>query len=226
MAEHRQAASIGHAERSADADILARMLERRQDQSSLALDSLDETRLITTSDQEVLRSRTQEAAAGLRAYLALVVLGVDHSDPALADGQVVDVRASPGNPAIVQQIDAVTVQQLRESSGNSLLALGAPLPRALMLWLAQLRHAGSHPTQPDSVPGSSRLFLTRQAPTLMFTMSARAGGAAFQRFDGADRIGGGSAKLTRDRSVAVVMYGPFTSSDGASARPALAGIPK
>jgi hypothetical protein len=107
--------------------------------------------------------------------LALVALRVDDPHARRGDGDVVDVRATAGNAAVVQDDDTV-VEVLGEQLRNVFLAAGARGPDLLVRRVVAERQ---HQTTEAWVLFAHAL-LAVHAPPLVLATRARAGDAEVQ----------------------------------------------
>src|SRR5687767_3801740 len=80
----------------------------------LAFDALDKLRAVATCDPQLSTTWREQASGPLDSHLPLVVLGVDDSDAAGPDRDVIQVRSRAGDQPIVKQPDALSGEMLLE----------------------------------------------------------------------------------------------------------------
>src|SRR3954469_13646842 len=132
--EDRQALHFCHAERPGYGDVGPTFVgEDDFDELDLTLDGLDEVRPTAPVDIEVEFALREEAAVPVDSDLPAQLLRVDDGDATGPDGNVVEVRAPPGEAAVVQEDDRLAGEALLEALGVLQLAGGALCPCLLVL---------------------------------------------------------------------------------------------
>jgi hypothetical protein len=127
--------------------------KRALDNVDLTKHAADELRAIPSTDDEVLRSRVQQAAAVFDGDASRVPRGVDDEHAARADRQMIDVRAGAGNPPVVQENDSCPDRVTLELSGHNDLTIGTFRPVALILgFAAEGERDTGKPPEPLSDP--------------------------------------------------------------------------
>lgn len=167
-AEQRQVRA-GEAKHAIDGrDVLAR--EGGRDGGDLSVEAVDELGAIAPGDEEL---RLPEQGR-LDYDLADDVLGVDHVDTGGCDGDVIDVRSAPRDPAVVQQYGSAVGGTALEGFGDRFFSLAAAVPGALVLWLVAEREDDAAEAR---VLGADPCLAVRSAAVVL-AGGARAGGAA------------------------------------------------
>jgi hypothetical protein len=158
--------------------------ERCADLGHLTLDALHELRTIATGYAQSLEPRREEAAGALDPHAPSDVLRIDDRDAARPHGQVIDVRKTHRDAAVVQEEDALAVQQLFEAGRDAPLAVRARPPCLNVRWIA--RHAHRHYAKAAIL--LPRAFLALFAQVLVATTSPGAGRAVIERLAPRDRL--------------------------------------
>jgi hypothetical protein len=120
--------------------------QERANSVCLSEDTVDEIRLVTSPDEEMLGARAEQAAASLDSDPAAVALGVDDGDARRADGDVVDVAPASRHSAVVQEDHASFARPPLELVGKLDLCFCSARPGALVPRLAAHRqhYAAEH----------------------------------------------------------------------------------
>lgn len=148
-----------------------RFSERRTHSFDLDLHSLDHLGAVSSTDTQSLDTRPDDAAFHpLRGTLAHIPLRVDHPDAGRADHDVVDIRASASDAAVMQGLEGVG--QVLQTARQELFSDGAAFPSLRALRVigeredqpAELRMVGTDLLFP--VVSAALVFASRRCPRL------------------------------------------------------------